>query len=318
VSESGIKGSQQSFFAPVREDGVALSWTIGKVKITRIVESQMAFDPAILAGEASREGVKAIPWLVPHYLDSQGRLIMSYQAFVVEAPGVTLVVDTCVGNDKERGFAPHSRLATAFLVRLAEAGFSRENVDIVICTHMHYDHVGWNTMLEADRWVPTFPRARYLFARKEYEHWTRDLGPEVMAQSIVLADSINPVFEFRLAQLVETEHRISNELQLVPTPGHTPGHVSLAISSEGTQAVITGDSFLHPCQVAHPDWVAPHEVDPVQVIATRRQLLDRCVRSAGLLIGTHFPAPTAGHVQCENNAYRFEGLSAASHVAEGM
>jgi glyoxylase-like metal-dependent hydrolase (beta-lactamase superfamily II) len=314
MSESDIKGAQHSFFAPVREDSVALSWTIGKVKITRIVESQMAFDPAILAGEASREGVKAIPWLVPHYLDDHGRLIISYQAFVIEAPGVTLVVDTCVGNDKERGFAPHSHLVTPFLARLAEAGFSRESIDIVICTHMHYDHVGWNTMLENGRWMPTFPRARYLFAREEYEHWTRDSGHEVMAQSTVLADSIKPVFEFGLAQLVETEHRIAAQLQLVPTPGHTPGHVSVAISSQGTNALITGDSLLHPCQIAHPDWVAPHEVDPVQVIATRHRILDRCTRAGTLLIGTHFPAPTAGHVQCENDAYRFESSRSIASI----
>jgi glyoxylase-like metal-dependent hydrolase (beta-lactamase superfamily II) len=268
----------------------------------------MTFDPGLLLRDVQPEKIKAIPWLFPYYIDEKGGLIISYQALLVEAPGLKLIVDTCVGNNKMRGFAPHSHLSTPFLEHMTEAGFSRKDVDVVICTHMHYDHVGWNTMLENGLWAPTFPNARYLFARTEYEHWQRNSGSAVMAQAEVISDSIRPVFETGLATLVETDHRISNEVRLMPTPGHTPGHVSVLIESDGQTAIISGDALVHPCQIAHPEWVAPHEEDPALVIQTRNRMLDRCASGLVLFIGTHFPAPAAGRVHRRGNSYRFDGL----------
>lgn len=290
------------------DEVLVLTWKIGKVSISRLVESEMAFDPGLLLGNVRPETVLAIPWLSPHYIDEKGRLIISYQAFLVEAPGLKLVVDTCVGNDKTRNFPPHSGLSTSFLQLMAQADFAREEVDVVLCTHMHYDHVGWNTMLENGRWVPTFPRARYLFARSEYEHWQKDAGSEVMGQAQVVSDSIRPVFDAGLAVLVEMDHRVSNEIRLMPTPGRTPGHVSVVIESEGQTAIITGDALVHPSQVAFPEWVAPHEVDPPLVVRTPRRLCDLCASGPVLLIGTHFAAPAAGHVRRDEGRYRFDGL----------
>jgi glyoxylase-like metal-dependent hydrolase (beta-lactamase superfamily II) len=141
--------------------------------------------------------------------------------------------------------------ADGFSRAAGAAGFPPESIDLVLCTHLHVDHIGWNTRLQDGRWVPTFPRARYLFARKEWEHWSTRDGDEY---GPIIADSVRPVVEAGRADLVEGDHRISEELALEPTPGHTPGHVSLRVSSQGQEAVITGDLMHHPVQCGEPDW----------------------------------------------------------------
>ncbi len=163
-------------------------------------------------------------------MDARGRFLMSIHSFILRAPGLTVLVDTCVGNDKPRQNPGWHMLQTDFLDRLAAAGCPPESVDLVLCTHLHVDHVGWNTRLDNGRWVPTFPRARYLFARTEWEHWSKVDGDEY---GPIIADSVRPIVEAGRADLVEGNHRISEELTLEPTPGHTPGHVSLSIRSQG-------------------------------------------------------------------------------------
>jgi glyoxylase-like metal-dependent hydrolase (beta-lactamase superfamily II) len=194
-------------------------------------------------------------------------------------------------------------LATKFLEHMAEAGWARESVDAVLCTHLHVDHVGWNTMLQDGKWAPTFPNARYLIGRRELEHWTAEGDEE---QQTILSDSVKPVFDAGLAELIEPDYRISPEIRLVPTPGHTPGHVSVVIESEGQRAVITGDMTHHPCQLVHPDW-GPHvDSDPAQAAATRRRMFAEWADQPTLVIATHYPDPTAGHVRRDGNAFRFE------------
>jgi glyoxylase-like metal-dependent hydrolase (beta-lactamase superfamily II) len=185
-------------------------------------------------------------------------------------------------------------LQTPFLANLADAGWSRESVDAVVCTHLHVDHVGWNTMLENGRWVPTFPKARYLIGRDELEH-RRAKGRA--AQQVVLGDSVQPVFDAGLAQLVETDHRLSPEIWLEPTPGHTPGHVSVTIASDGERGMISGDFLRHPCQIAHPEWRSGSDTDPDQAEATRHSMLERVTDVPVLFIGTHFAAPTGGYIR---------------------
>jgi glyoxylase-like metal-dependent hydrolase (beta-lactamase superfamily II) len=158
-------------------------------------------------------------------------------------------------------------------------------------------------MLQHGRWVPTFPNARYLIGRQEYDHWRRKGDAE---QQEILADSVQPIFDHRLAELVDMNHRLSAEIRLMPTPGHTPGHVSVAIESRGEQALITGDMIHHPCQIAHPEWSPTFDVDPAAAATMRRSVLDRVADRPVLVIGTHFAAPTAGHVRRDGRAYRFE------------
>ena len=195
-----------------------LSWQIGAVKITCVVEMVIPFPEGSLLRDATAEALKTSPWLFPHFAKEDGTLIASVQALLVEAPGLRLVVDTCIGNDKPRNLTGGNPLATPFLQHLADAGWSRDSVDAVICTHLHADHVGWNTMLVGCKWVPTFPKARYLIGKHEFEHWRHENEGE---QRAIMEDSVRPIFDAGLVDLVQTDHRISGELRLTRTPGHT-------------------------------------------------------------------------------------------------
>jgi glyoxylase-like metal-dependent hydrolase (beta-lactamase superfamily II) len=287
-----------------------LGWRIGEVTVTRVVEMEVAvaYDPANpFIPPATPDVLKAIPWLSPHFIDAAGAIKISIHALLVDAPGLKLVVDTCMGNDKPRSLLQGQPLQTKFLEEIAAAGFAREAVNAVVCTHLHVDHVGWNTMLQDGQWVPTFPNARYLMGRIEYEHWrTEPPSPEHMDQAIVMADSVAPVIDAGLAQFVEADHRLSPEVRLVPTPGHTPGHVSVLIESKGESAVITGDMMHHPVQIARPSWSASFDVDPAAAAATREAMVRDWSRSGLLVIGTHFAGPTAGRVKRDGEFYRLE------------
>jgi len=284
-----------------------LSWRVGAVKITRLVEIELPVpydERRPFLRQARPEALKATPWLYPHFVTEDGVLRVSIHALLVDAPGLRLVVDTCIGNDRPRKFMGGRPLATPFLEHLEAAGWSRESVDTVVCTHLHVDHVGWNTMLEAGRWVPTFPKARYLIGQAEYDYWNAEGDEE---QQAILSDSIKPVFDAGLVDLVAMDHRLSAEVRLTPTPGHTPGHMSVAIDSEGAHAIITGDVMHHPCQIAHPDWSPYFDTDQEASRVTRKALLESVADQPVLVIGTHFAAPTAGHVKRDGDAYRFEG-----------
>jgi len=286
-----------------------LCWQVGRVKITRIVEMDLPVPATMFLPQATPEELRKLPWLYPHFVsDDDSILKMSVHALLVEASGLKLVVDTCVGNDRPRGITGDQPLSTPFLEHLGEAGWSRNGVDAVICTHLHVDHVGWNTMLENGKWVPTFPKARYLIGRREYEYW---LTHDDAEQQTMLGDSVKPIFDAGLAELVETDHVISPEIRLTPSIGHTPGHVSVLIESEGERAAITGDIAHHPVQIAHPDWPlgGPGEFDAKAAARTRSRLFtewaDQQIGHPILVIGTHFPAPTAGHVLRDGAAFRF-------------
>jgi glyoxylase-like metal-dependent hydrolase (beta-lactamase superfamily II) len=228
---------------------------------------------------------------------------MSIHTFAVEAPGRRIIVDTCLGNDKENRRIPHwNNRQGPFLTDLAEAGFAPESIDTVLCTHLHVDHVGWNTTKRDGKWVPSFPRARYLMGRTEYLHWSSETAREDMRH--VLADSVTPILESGLATLVETDHRICDEISLLPTIGHTPGHVSVCIRSRGEEALITGDFLHHPCQIAHPGWDTTADTDPAQGIRTRHEMFARLADRPVLVIGTHFAGATAGHIVRDGATYR--------------
>ena len=157
-------------------------------------------------------------------------------------------------------------------------------------------------MLEGGRWVPTFAKARYLMGRVEFEYWRTQRAHD--HHHPVFADSIAPVFDAGLVDLVETDHRVADEITLMPTLGHTPGHVSVRIASEGAEALITGDFIHHPCQMAHPEWSSTADDDPDLAERTRRQVFRQLAGSKTLLIGTHFVAPTAGRVVRDGDAFR--------------
>ena len=281
-----------------------LSWKIGAVKVSRIVEIELPVpydEQRPFLAEATPTALRAHPWLFPDFVREDGALKLSIHALLVQAPGLRLVVDTCVGNDRPRALLGNRPLSTTFLADLEAAGWPRDSVDVVVCTHLHVDHVGWNTMFVDGRWVPTFPKARYLIGRAEYDYWSAEGGRE---QQVILADSVKPVFDAGLVDLVEMDHRLSSEIRLVPTPGHTPGHVSVAIDSEGQRALITGDALHHPCQIAHPDWSPQFDTDRAASEVTRRGLLEGAADQQVLVIGTHFAAPTAGRIVRDGDNWR--------------
>jgi glyoxylase-like metal-dependent hydrolase (beta-lactamase superfamily II) len=282
-----------------------MKWTIGDVTVTKIVELEMAGGSRFLLPQATPEAILPIAWLRPHFADENGRLRMSIHSFIVETPDRRIVVDTCLGNDKQGRRIPHwNERDGPFLADLAEAGFPVESIDTVLCTHLHVDHVGWNTRLVDGKWVPTFPLARYLIGRTEYEHWYTVKDRPDMAN--ILADSVTPIIEAGLVTMVETNERICNEITLVPTLGHTPGHVSVMIQSQGEQALITGDFMHHPCQIAHPEWSTLADSNPDQGIETRRRMFQRLAGTPVLIIGTHFAGTTAGRLVTDGDSYRLD------------
>jgi glyoxylase-like metal-dependent hydrolase (beta-lactamase superfamily II) len=271
-------------------------WVIGSVTVTRIVEMEVAGGTRFLLPDATREVCLDHGWMQPHFMDSDGNLIMSIHALVIDTGSRRIVVDTCIGNDKDRPIPGWNQLQTSFLDDMAAAGYPPETIDTVMCTHLHVDHVGWNTRLIDGEWMPTFTGARYLMARPEWEHWSTSDDP---TYGPVIADSVQPIVDRDLHELVDVDHRICDEVSLLSTPGHTPGHVSVLIESGTQRALITGDSFHHPVQMARPDWCSSADTDSAQGEATRRQLLERLSGTDAdvLVIGTHFPTPTAGHVR---------------------
>jgi glyoxylase-like metal-dependent hydrolase (beta-lactamase superfamily II) len=281
-----------------------LSWRIGEVTVTRILELEATGGTRFILPQATPDVIREMGWLSPHFADENGKLRMSIHALVVETPTRRIIVDTCIGNDKQRDIPTWSGLQTGFLTDIEAAGFAPETIDTVLCTHLHVDHVGWNTRLVDGRWVPTFPKARYLIGRKEFEYWQAEEAEVEHPERSPFHDSVKPVFEAGLVDLVETDHQVCPEVSLEPTLGHTPGHVSIRIRSKGEEALITGDFAHHPCQLAHPEWASNADFDKDASTATRRRMFGALAGSKVLVIGTHFASPTAGHVIRDGHSWR--------------
>jgi glyoxylase-like metal-dependent hydrolase (beta-lactamase superfamily II) len=281
-----------------------MHWKVGKVKIAKVVELETVGSTRFILPLATNEEIRKLPWLIPHFANDEGRLKMSVHSLVVETPDRRIVVDTGLGNDKEgRNVPTWNSRQSPFMETMSAAGFPPESIDTVLCTHLHVDHVGWNTRLVGGKWVPTFPNARYVFGRTEYEHW-RDHSdePEKVA---VFDDSVQPIVDAGKAELVASDHRLSEGVSMIPTPGHSPGHMSILIRSGGEEALLTGDVAHHPCQMAHLGWSSTADSDPAQSAVTRRELFSRFADTPTLVIGGHF---TAGHIQRDGDAFRFIAL----------
>jgi glyoxylase-like metal-dependent hydrolase (beta-lactamase superfamily II) len=278
-----------------------MHWNIGRVRVTKIVELETVGSTRFILPLAGHEEIGKLPWLIPHFATEEGRLKMSIHALVVETPTRRIVVDTGLGNDKEGRKVPTwNNRKTPFLETMTAAGFPPDSIDTVLCTHLHVDHVGWNTRLEGNRWVPTFAKARYVFGRIEYEYW-RDHSVEP-DKAAVFHDSVKPIIDAGKADLVDGDIRLCDEITLIPMPGHSPGHMGVHIKSAGEQGLLTGDVAHHPCQMAHLDWSSTADSDPVQSIVTRRDLFVRFADEPVLVIGGHF---NAGHIQRDGDAFKF-------------
>jgi glyoxylase-like metal-dependent hydrolase (beta-lactamase superfamily II) len=298
------------------------TWTIGGVTVTR-VEEQLGF--ASLPPEKYLVGFERaaiephLHWLVPnHYSPEHNRLVSSVHSWLIRTPRHTILVDCCAGNHKERpGFARFHQLDTPYLERLRAAGVAPEEIDIVLCTHLHSDHVGWNTMLRDGRWVPTFPNARYLISRTENEIGDPRRSPAAAAdlqRSNAYRDSVLPVIEAGQATLVDGMHAIDDTMLIEPAPGHTPGHVVLKLVDRGERALFAGDAIHHALQVYMPHWNSGFCEQPEQARATRRRLLEHCAEDRALLFPVHFGAPHVAAIGRAGNAFvpRFVAGTAAT------
>jgi glyoxylase-like metal-dependent hydrolase (beta-lactamase superfamily II) len=271
-------------------------WTVGGVDIWRIVELNDHKDPfAMLLEGGTPELALQYDWLSPHFITPEGEMRISFQAFVVKAGDKRIVVDTCIGNDRARHIPICNNMQTSFLEDLASVSCPAESIDVVLCTHLHFDHTGWNTRLVDGQWVPTFPNARYLFGKTEWEELQRHL-PEGGVHFEHVGDSIQPVVDAGLVDFVGSDHQVTEEVRLIPTPGHTAGHVSVKIVSQGQTAVITGDLMHHPIQCAEPERAGNFDDDKGRAGQTRVKFLGDAEGGETLVIGSHFTDPSAGYV----------------------
>ena len=275
-----------------------LEWSVGTIRIRRVEERiHGVVRDTLVPGITDAHIERHRDWASP-YFSRSGRLLLSVHSFVVRDGDRTILVDTCAGTEPERPLPGDSE----FLARLGaaiEGGL--EAVDTVLCTHLHFDHVGWNTRLVGDERVPTFPNARYLFGRVELEALDADDHARVMAPAVA------PLLERGQVDLVEMDHALTPHVRLVPTPGHTPGHVSVRLESEGEVAFITGDVCHSPIQIAEPQLTAsPFDADPGHATRTRERFLAEREADGSLVLGTHFPPPTGGFVRSRGGVRRFE------------
>lgn len=274
-----------------------------EMALTRRPIAFLGADPALV--EANRS------WLAPHFLEEGDTWSLNFQSWILEVDGKIVVVDPCTGNGRPHPIAPFDMLDLPFIERFCATGVRPEDVDYVFCTHMHHDHCGWNTQLRGGRWVPTFPNARYLFVRREYERWNPNgAGYRAIDYNAgVYERSILPVVEAGLADLVMERTRVSPSLEIQPAHGHTLGHCMLHLVSEHQQGYFTGDVFHHPLQLTSPQLQFGDCDDVEQAIATRRRLVDLALEREALIVPAHLPFPHAGRLRRDGAVVSFVGLA---------
>eukprot|EP00927_Polykrikos_kofoidii_P022561 TRINITY_DN21005_c1_g1_i1.p1 TRINITY_DN21005_c1_g1~~TRINITY_DN21005_c1_g1_i1.p1 ORF type:complete len:336 (+),score=47.91 TRINITY_DN21005_c1_g1_i1:46-1008(+) len=303
--------------------GDPCTWRVGDCTVTRVIEIESSGGQTAILPGATKELTKSIEWLAPNFADEKGRMIFAIQLMVVDAPGgIRIAVDTCVGNDKKREFAGHWHMRKGpFLEHLELAGIPPASVTHVFCTHLHTDHIGWNTMWVDGKWVPTFPNARYLFGKKEFDFWSAGGTSGTAGTGGIeeeLADSVLPIVNAGMADFVEMDHVLLHEgdtrIYLRPTVGHTHGHTSLMIESRGARAIITGDCFHHPAQFTETALSSSADNNPAQATQTRENLLKEFCGSDCLVFGTHFARPTVGLVVPHTRKYKLDTEAAKATV----
>ncbi len=272
---------------------------LGEISIHRVVEQQGAFFQALeffptLTPELLEEN-KA--WLQPAYLDESGKLILCVQSYIVRTPHHNILIDACVGNHKPRPSRPawHMRASDQYERNLAATGLTVDDIDYVMCTHLHVDHVGWNTRLDNGRWVPTFPKAKYLFADRELAFWSEKEKADPAALPWI-TDSVLPVVAANRAELIKSDHQLSELVRLVPTPGHTIDHFSVHVGKAGQDALIAGDLLHSPLQARYPEIGMRADYDSAESGRSRRRVLERFCDSPTLLCTVHFPSPSVGRI----------------------
>jgi glyoxylase-like metal-dependent hydrolase (beta-lactamase superfamily II) len=281
---------------------------IGNVTIHRIVEQEGPFFNAAQFFPAITKELldENRSWLRPRFLDEQDRLMLCIQSYIVKTPHHTIMIDSCVGNHKPRPTRPFWNMMNSdrYEKNLAGAGFGVNDIDFVMCTHLHTDHVGWNTRLENGRWVPTFPKARYVFSDRELEFWTRREKDDPAAAPWI-TDSVLPIVAAGRVDIVKSAHAFNDLMTLIPTPGHTIDHYSVHVGKSGTDAVVTGDMIHSPLQARYPELGMMADYDSKIAGESRRQLFGRFCDTSTLMCTAHFPSPSTARVVRHKDAFDF-------------
>jgi glyoxylase-like metal-dependent hydrolase (beta-lactamase superfamily II) len=285
---------------------MSTTFSVGDLTIHRIVEMEMPFRPALefIPGLTPALLAENRAWLQPHALDDQDRLVVCFQSYIVQTPHHTILVDSCIGNDKDRPQYPpfHHKTDDTWARGLAAIGLTVADIDVVLCTHLHVDHVGWNTRLENGRWVPTFPNACYLFSAKELAYWTERNAATPLPY---IQDSVLPIVAARRCDLVASDHTLNDHVRLLPTPGHTPDHFAVQLG-RGKEAVLTGDLIHSPLQARYPALSIAADYDPAQAAATRRRFLETACGAGTLCCFAHFPSPSRAVLKPWQDGFRCE------------
>jgi glyoxylase-like metal-dependent hydrolase (beta-lactamase superfamily II) len=278
---------------------------IGDVSIMRVSETYgSGFAPSLLFPDWQPDVlVKHRGLLIPDcFSEAAGVFISSIHTWVLRTRHHTILIDSCVGNHKNRTVERFHQLNTPFLARLKEAGVAPETVDYVLCTHLHVDHCGWNTQLVDGRWVPTFPNAKYVFSKAEHDHWSGPAGKEGVNAG-VFEDSVLPVIASGQAEIIDGAGSIGDELSLHPTPGHSPGHVAIELKSQQEEGLFSGDIMHQPVQVYHPEWNSRFCYDQEEARASRRFLLERAAERGTKIFTAHFARSSCGHVSRQGDQF---------------
>lgn len=258
--------------------------TVGRVSILPVQDTPLSGSRSYMFPQITEEQWE--PWR--HYFNPRGNLRLNIGSFILRSEGKTVIVDTGLGDKGRADFPPSNLFAN-----LQAAGITPEEVDVVVNTHLHIDHVGWNTTRQGDAWVPTFPRARYLISRTDWNYFSE---PERANTIAYMQDSVLPLASTGQLELVDGMHAVTGEITLVPTPGHTPGHMCVAIVSGEERAMVIGDLAHHPVQLTETEWSVVLDINPQQAAATRAQIVERLERDGGLVLGGHFPPPGIGRL----------------------
>jgi glyoxylase-like metal-dependent hydrolase (beta-lactamase superfamily II) len=283
--------------------------TLKDITIHPVVEQQGAhFDTLEFFPTLTKEVLEENrPWLQPAFIDpATDRLVLCVQSFVIKTQHQNILVDTCVGNHKPRPARPFWNMMRSdrFEKNLGAAGLTVNDIDYVMCTHLHVDHVGWNTRLENGRWVPTFPKAKYVMADRELAHWTQKEKDDP-ASVPWITDSVLPIIEANRAQIVASDFALNDAVKFIPTPGHTIDHCSVLVGRPGLDALITGDMIHSPIQGKYPELGMRADYDSRQAGQTRRQVFDRFRDEPTIMCITHFPSPSTGRVRSWGDGYKF-------------
>ncbi|HVY42525.1 MAG: MBL fold metallo-hydrolase [Bacteroidota bacterium] len=282
---------------------------IGDYSIQRVIELECApFSAREFFPDLTAEMLETCRAELPRgALVDNDMLAMSFHTFILRTGRHTILIDTCCGNDKERPARPmFHRLNTNFMDRLAAAGVKPEQVDFVMCTHLHWDHVGWNTLRKDGQWVPTFPNAKYIMAKREYDHWDGVYSRgEKSVHRTSFEDSVLPLKRAEQAVLVEDDFELEKGIWLEPCPGHSPGNVVINLESKGARGVVPGDVLHHQIQLVFPEMSTMADADRNLARTTRTALIEKHAGTGHLILPAHFPTPTVGRIERHKHSFRY-------------